>query len=30
LQLNDPMLRFNSSILTANIEDRVKVLVETG
>jgi len=29
-QLQDPMLRFNNSILTGNIEERVKTLVETG
>lgn len=29
-QLQDPILRFNNSILTGNIEERVKTLVETG
>lgn len=29
-QLNDPMLRYNTSLFTANIEERVKTLVETG
>ena len=26
----DPMLRFNTSILTGNVEDRVRTLVEAG
>jgi coatomer protein complex subunit alpha (xenin) len=29
-RLDDPMLKYNSSILTANVEDRVKTLMETG
>jgi len=29
-KLDDPMLKYNSSVLTANIEERVKTLVETG
>jgi coatomer protein complex subunit alpha (xenin) len=29
-QIDDPMLKYNTSILTANIEDRVKTLMETG
>ena len=26
----DPMLRFNTSILTGNVEDRVRTLVDAG
>ena len=29
-QVDDPMLRYNTSVLTANIEERVKTLVEAG
>ena len=29
-KVNDPMLRFNTSVLTANVEERVRTLVEAG
>lgn len=29
-QLNEPMLRFNSSIFTSNVEERVRTLVDSG
>lgn len=29
-RIDDPMLKYNSSILTANVEERVKTLMETG
>lgn len=28
--IGDPMLKYNSSLLTANVEERVKTLMETG
>jgi len=28
--VNDPMLRYNTSVLTANVEERVKTLVDAG
>ena len=29
-KVEDPMLRFNTSVLTANVEERVKTLVDAG
>ena len=29
-KINDPMLTFNTSVLTANVEERVKTLVDAG
>ena len=29
-QVDDPMLKYNTSLLTANVEERVKTLVEAG
>ena len=29
-QLDDPILKYNSALLTQNVEERVKVLIETG
>lgn len=28
--LDDPMLKYNTSLLTANVEERVRTLVESG
>jgi coatomer subunit alpha len=28
--IDDPMLKFNTSLLTANVEERIKTLVESG
>lgn len=29
-QLDDPILKFNSALLTSNVEERVKTLLESG
>ena len=28
--INDPMLRFNTSLMLGDVQDRVKLLAETG
>jgi hypothetical protein len=28
--LDDPILKYNTSLLTANVEERVRTLVESG